>query len=82
MIGNVRLKQRSDDCSHGVVVETMKIIELHAKRMAPHSSALAWRIPGTGEPSGLPSRGRTESNTTEATAKTAKLLQSCTTLFL
>ena len=23
--------------------------------MAPHSSTLAWRIPGTGEPAGLPS---------------------------
>ena len=25
--------------------------------MAPHSSTLAWRIPGTGEPGGLPSVG-------------------------
>ena len=25
--------------------------------MAPHSSTLAWRIPGTGEPAGLPSIG-------------------------
>ena len=25
--------------------------------MAPHSSTLAWRIPGTGEPHGLPSMG-------------------------
>ena len=25
------------------------------KAMAPHSSVLAWRIPGTGEPGGLPS---------------------------
>ena len=25
--------------------------------MAPHSSGLAWRIPGTGEPGGLPSMG-------------------------
>ena len=25
--------------------------------MAPHSSVLAWRIPGTGEPGGLPSYG-------------------------
>ena len=32
---------------------------LHAleKEMAPHSSVLAWRIPGTGEPGGLPSMG-------------------------
>ena len=27
------------------------------KEMAPHSSVLAWRIPGTGEPGGLPSLG-------------------------
>ena len=27
------------------------------KEMATHSSVLAWRIPGTGEPGGLPSRG-------------------------
>ena len=25
--------------------------------MAPHSSVLAWRIPGMGEPGGLPSMG-------------------------
>ena len=27
------------------------------KGMATHSSILAWRIPGTGEPGGLPSMG-------------------------
>ena len=27
------------------------------KKMASHSSVLAWRIPGTGEPGGLPSMG-------------------------
>ena len=27
------------------------------KATAPHSSALAWRTPGTGEPGGLPSVG-------------------------
>ena len=27
------------------------------KEMATHSSVLAWRIPGTGEPGGLPSMG-------------------------
>ena len=32
----------------------MHILE---KAMAPHSSILAWRIPGTGEPGGLPSTG-------------------------
>ena len=37
------------------------------KEMATHSSVLAWGIPGTGEPVGLPSMGRTELDTTEAT---------------
>ena len=27
------------------------------KAVAPHSSVLAWRVPGTGEPGGLPSMG-------------------------
>ena len=36
------------------------------KEMATHSSVLAWRVPGMGEPVGLPSMGRTESDTTEA----------------
>ena len=27
------------------------------KEMSTHSSVLAWRIPGTGEPGGLPSMG-------------------------
>ena len=35
--------------------------------MATHSSVLAWRIPGTGEPGVLLSRGCTESDITEAT---------------
>ena len=37
------------------------------EEMATHSSVLARRIPGTGEPGGLPSMGHTESDTTEAT---------------
>ena len=37
------------------------------KEMVTHSSILAWRIPRMGEPGGLPSLGRTESDTTEAT---------------
>ena len=37
------------------------------KEMATHSSVLAWRIPGTGEPGGLSSMGCTESDTTEVT---------------
>ena len=35
---------------------TFKFLALE-KEMATHSSILAWRIPGTGEPGGLPSIG-------------------------
>ena len=35
-----------------------KILEMHSSmEMATHSSVLAWRIPGTREPGGLPSMG-------------------------
>ena len=39
--------------------DTTEQLHFHAleKEMATHSSVLAWRIPGTGEPSGLPSLG-------------------------
>ena len=38
------------------------------KEMVTHSSVLAWRIPGTGEPGGLPSmRSCIELDTTEVT---------------
>ena len=33
--------------------------------MAPHSSTLAWKIPGVEEPGGLQPMGRWESDTTE-----------------
>ena len=37
------------------------------KEMATSFSILAWRIPGMGEPGGLPSMGLIELDTTEAT---------------
>ena len=37
------------------------------KAMAPHSSTLAWRIPGMGEPGGCCLWDHTESDTTEVT---------------
>ena len=37
------------------------------KEMATHSSVLAWRIPGTGEPWWAAVYGVTESDTTEVT---------------
>jgi len=50
---------------HGVEKSRTRLSDLtftfhfHAleKEMATHSSVLAWRIPGTGEPGGLPSIG-------------------------
>ena len=52
---------------HGVAKTRLSDFHFHAleKEMATHSSVLAWRIPGPGEPGGLPSTGRTESDTTE-----------------
>ena len=51
-------------CSPGGRAESDKTdftftFHFHAleKEMATHSSVLAWRIPGTGEPGGLPSVG-------------------------
>ena len=37
------------------------------KEMATHSSVLAWRIPGMGEPGGLPSVGSHRVGHTEVT---------------
>ena len=38
---------------------SLSLFTFHAleKEMATHSSVLAWRIPGTGEPGGLQSMG-------------------------
>ena len=60
---------------HGVVKSRTRLSDFtftfhfHAleKETATHSSVLAWRIPGNGEPGGLRLWGRTESDTTEAT---------------
>ena len=38
------------------------------KELATHSSVLAWRIPGTGEPGGLPSMGLYSTGVTAAAA--------------
>ena len=57
---------------HGVVKSQTRLSDFtfhfHAleKAVATHSSILAWGLPGTGMPSGLPSMG-SESDTTEAT---------------
>ena len=45
--------------SHTRLSDFTLTFHFHAleKEMATHSSVLAWRIPGTGEPGGLPSMG-------------------------
>ena len=45
--------------SHTRLRDFTSTFHFHAleKEMATHSSVLAWRIPGTGEPGGLPSMG-------------------------
>ena len=53
------------------------------KEMATHSSVLAWRIPGTGEPGGLPSMGshRVGHNWSDLAAAAAASLY-CNTWFM
>ena len=53
------------DAVHGVVKSQTPLSDFTftfrfyalKKEIATHSSVLAWRIPGTGEPDGLPSMG-------------------------
>ena len=57
-VGDVRL-QSMGSRSRTRLSDFTFTFHLHAlqKEMATHSSVLAWRIPGTGEPGGLPSMG-------------------------
>ena len=65
----------SEATVHGVTKSQTRLSDFtftfhfHAleKEMATHSSVLAWRIPGMGEPGGYRLWGRTESDMTEAT---------------
>ena len=69
--------QRSlEDCSPWSLKELDTTERLHfhfhfhalEKEMATHSGVLAWRIPGTGEPGGLPSMGSAQSRSDLAAA--------------
>ena len=53
------------------------------KEMATHSSTLAWRIPGTGEPGGLPSMGlhRVGHNWSDLAAALRNSVAWCLSLF-
>ena len=58
-------KRVTRDAVHGVAKSRIRLSDFtftfhfHAleKEMVPHSIVLAWRIPGMGEPGGLPSMG-------------------------
>ena len=50
-------KIEKDTCIPLFIAALFTIARTWKKEMATHSSVLAWRIPGTGEPGGLPSIG-------------------------
>ena len=60
-----KLRQTIEAAVHGAAESQTQLsnftftFHFHAleKEMATHSSVLAWRIPGTGKPGGLPSMG-------------------------
>ena len=72
-------------CSHGVAKSQTRLrdftctFHFHAleKEMATHSSVLAWRIPGTGEPGGPPSMGshRIGHDWSDLAAAAARIIQ-------
>ena len=80
-------------CSHGVAKSRTRLSDFtftfhfHTleKEMATHSSTLTWRIPGTGEPGGLPSMGshRVRHDWSDiAAAEAARILPDCFLLAL
>ena len=46
-----------DNLLHITGIIDLDIVDYWRRKWQPHSSVLAWRIPGTGEPGGLPSMG-------------------------
>ena len=64
-----RMFQKQGHCyqSKGIVLANFSAHLALEKEMATHSSVLAWRVPGMGEPGGLPSMGSHRVDTTEAT---------------
>ena len=60
-----------------LILSLSKVKEMEKKlekEMAAHSSVLAWRIPGMGEPDGLPSMGshKVEHDSSDLAASTAE----------
>ena len=61
----MKVKEESEKAGLKLNIQKMKIMasdsitarQTYGGEMATHSSVLAWRIPGTGEPGRLPSMG-------------------------
>ena len=55
---------------------SLSLFHFHAleKEVATHSSVLAWKVPGTGEPVGCHLWGRPESDTTEVDLAAASVM--------
>ena len=65
-------------CGAGLYINYIPILHPE-KAVAAHSGALAWRIPGTGEPRGLPSTGphRVGHDWTDIAAAAASRIFTC-----
>ena len=57
LIPGLGLENSMDYTVQGVLKNWTQLSNFLEKEMATHSSVLAWRIPGTGEPGGLLSMG-------------------------
>ena len=61
VVSFANIPPHSVDCLFVLFMVSSEQLHFHfhalEKEMATHSSDLAWRIPGTGEPGGLPSMG-------------------------
>ena len=73
--------------SYSLQLINITVTHVLEKEMATHSSVLAWRIPGTGEPGGLPSMGsyRVRHNWSDlaaAAADTCIIVWKFTTVYL
>ena len=55
------MKQKLESACHALVLSALNLLVSPSlcpmRRMAPHSSTLAWKIPWTEEPGGLPYMG-------------------------
>ena len=75
---------------HGVAKSWTRLSDFHftfhfhalEKEMATPSSVLAWRIPGTGEPGGLPIYGVAQSRTRLKRLSSSSIVYNCAQLCL